>query len=121
VVVFRLVRGDRALAAVAGRFGGGKPDPVAAVDRHRQVFLAEGDHTAAEPADRPLAPHPLLELQADEDAQPQNKLADLRVGVRIARERCDAVDRRDLPPSTAPKVKLGFRLPTDQPFAVAEA
>jgi hypothetical protein len=27
----------------------------------------------------------------------------------------------DLPPSAAPKAKLDFRLPTDQPCAVAEA
>ncbi len=33
----------------------------------------------------------------------------------------DAVAHVDLPPSAAPKVKLDFRLPTDQPCAVAEA
>jgi hypothetical protein len=48
---------------------------AATVDRYRKVVFAEGDHAAAEPADGPLAPSAFLELESDEDAQPEDQFA----------------------------------------------
>lgn len=51
---------------------GRKVGPAVPVDRHGQVVFAEGDHATAESADGSLAPHPFLELEADENAQPED-------------------------------------------------
>jgi len=53
---------------------------VVAMDPHGQVVLAEGDHAAAECADGAFAPHTLLKLEADEDAQPEDQFANARLG-----------------------------------------
>jgi hypothetical protein len=74
-------------AAVAGGVWGRAVGPASPVDRHGQVVLAEGDHATAESADGSLAPHPFLELEADEAAQPQDLVADLLAGVFVLRNR----------------------------------
>jgi hypothetical protein len=81
-------------AAGAGGIAGQIVGPTAAMDWHRQVVFAEGDYPTAECTDRAFAPHPLLELEADEDAQSENQLANLLIGVLVLRERRQAVDRR---------------------------
>ena len=81
-------------AAVAGGVWGRAVGPAPPVDRDGQIFLAEGDDAAAESADGSLAPHPFLELEADENAQPEDQIADLLVGVFVLRERRQVVDRR---------------------------
>lgn len=81
-------------AAVAGGVWGRAVGPASPVDRHGQVFLAEGDDAAAEPADGPLAPSGLLELEADEDAQPEDQIADFLVNAFVLREGCQVIDRR---------------------------
>ena len=68
--------------------------PAAAVDRHGQVVLAEGDHAAAEPADGPLTPSAFFELEADEDAQPDDQIADLLVRLFVLRQCREIVNRR---------------------------
>ena len=73
-------------AAVAGGVWGRAVGPASPVDRHGQVVLAEGDHAAAESADGALAPHPFLELEADEDAQPEDAFADLGVRLLVLRQ-----------------------------------
>jgi len=81
-------------AAVAGGVWCRAVGPASPVDRDGQIVLAEGNDAAAEGTDGALAPHPFLELKADEDAQPQDHVADLLVGVFVLRERRQIVDRR---------------------------
>jgi len=59
-------------AVVAGGVWSRAVSPAPPVDQHGQIFLAEGDHATAESADGSLAPHPFLELEADENAQPED-------------------------------------------------
>ena len=73
------------VAAVASGVWGRAVSPAPPVDRHGQVVLAEGDHAAAEPADGPLTPSAFLELEADEDPQPEDQIADRLVGVFVLR------------------------------------
>ena len=80
-------------AAVAGGVWERAVSPASPVDRHGQVVLAEGDDAAAEPADGPLAPSGLLELKANEDAQPEDQVTDLLVGVFVLCERRQVIDR----------------------------
>jgi hypothetical protein len=79
---------------VAGGIVGRIFGSASAVDRHGQVVFAKGDHAAAECTDGAFAPHPLLELEADEDAQPEDQLANLLVGVTLLRECGQVVERR---------------------------
>ena len=81
-------------AVVAGGVWCRKVCPAVAVDRHGQVVFAEGNDAAAEPADGPLAPPAFLELQADEDAQPEDQVADLLVRLLVLRQCRQVVDRR---------------------------
>jgi hypothetical protein len=67
--------------------------PAVAVKPYGQVFGAEGDHAATERTDGPLAPHPLLKVEADEDPQPKDKLADPVIGVHVAGQGPEVVDR----------------------------
>jgi hypothetical protein len=66
---------------------------VVAMDPHRQVVLAKGDHATPQGTDGPLAPHPLLEVEADKDPKSEDELADLLVGVRIGCQGAKLVDR----------------------------
>ena len=81
-------------AVVVDGVWGRKVGPAVPMDRHGQVVFAEGDHAAAEPADGTLAPLALFELEADEDAQPEDQLANLLVGVPVLRECGQVVERR---------------------------
>jgi hypothetical protein len=81
-------------AAVIGSVWCRQVDPAAAVDRHRQVVLAEGDHATAEPADLPLPELAGLEVEADEDAESQDERSDLFAAFVVCRKPAYLIDRR---------------------------